>query len=402
MTAPAVHRSPRAQAPWRVVARHEIAVKMRDKAFIILTVAMLALMAGSMTFAVYMGQTRDTVEVAVAGDDAAQVVAAADAAADAAGAHLDYEAVRVPDAGRIRDDVRSKTAGFGLVHEGSSWTVVSLDEPETGKLQWLQTAVSQTAVAGNAASQGVDLAKLQQGAELKQDVLGGTGISPTAAMFITMGFGMLFYVAAMLLGSSLASSIVEEKQNRVVEVVASSTPVRDLLIGKVVAATVLGTGQMALIAAVAVAGMAATGRTHLLTSVGPGIGWFLVFFLVGIAVLATLFAATAALASRTEDTNSVTMPVTMLAALAFMAGFMSRGAVGKAVSFVPLASTAAMPGRLIMGEAEWWEPLVALALDVAAAWVLVKVGERIYTRALLQTSGRLGIKQAWHAGDPRG
>lgn len=52
-----------------------------------------------------------------------------------------------------------------------------------------------------------------------------------------------------------------------------------------------------------------------------------------------------------------------------------------------------MPARLIDGTAAWWEPLAALASNLVFAALMVLLGERIYRRALLRTSGRLNWRQ---------
>ena len=56
-----------------------------------------------------------------------------------------------------------------------------------------------------------------------------------------------------------------------------------------------------------------------------------------------------------------------------------------------------MPKRILAGGVAWWEPLVALGLLAAFAVVTVWVGERLYRRALLQTGGRVSLRQAWSA-----
>ena len=53
--------------------------------------------------------------------------------------------------------------------------------------------------------------------------------------------------------------------------------------------------------------------------------------------------------------------------------------------------------RLVTGQAQWWQALVALGLLLALTALVIVVASRIYRRALLQTSGKLGYKEAWNA-----
>lgn len=54
-----------------------------------------------------------------------------------------------------------------------------------------------------------------------------------------------------------------------------------------------------------------------------------------------------------------------------------------------------MPMRLVDGSAAWWEPIVAVVLLLAFGVALVRLAERLYSRALLQTGGQLSLKAAW-------
>ena len=58
-----------------------------------------------------------------------------------------------------------------------------------------------------------------------------------------------------------------------------------------------------------------------------------------------------------------------------------------------------MPNRIAMGAASWWEPLLAVALTLAAIAGLVVFGGRVYTRAILHTGSTLSLGDAWH-GEP--
>ena len=58
--------------------------------------------------------------------------------------------------------------------------------------------------------------------------------------------GTLFYMVCLMFGMAIAQSVVEEKQSRIVEIIASAIPLRLLLTGKVLGNTVLAFGQMVL------------------------------------------------------------------------------------------------------------------------------------------------------------
>jgi ABC-2 type transport system permease protein len=132
-------------------------------------------------------------------------------------------------------------------------------------------------------------------------------------------------------------------------------------------------------------------------SVSGAVVWFLVFFLAGFVALASLWAVAGSLASRNEDLQSTTPPLTMLVMGMFFGGIFLSGTWQTIASFVPPLSAVLMPVRLLDGDVPWWQPVVALALLLVFAGFTVVVGERIYRRALLQTQGRLSLRQAWRA-----
>ena len=154
---------------------------------------------------------------------------------------------------------------------------------------------------------------------------------------------------------------------------------------------------MALYAAIGLVGLSFTSFGALLPSVSGALGWFLVFFLVGFLLIACLWAVAGALASRTEDLQSTSTPITLLLLAIFFGSAFLSGTPQTVLSYVPPASAVLMPQRILEGSAQWWEPVVALAILLAAAAVVVLVAERLYRRSLLQTQGRLSVRQAWSA-----
>ena len=117
--------------------------------------------------------------------------------------------------------------------------------------------------------------------------------------------------------------------------------------------------------------------------------WFVLYFVVGFFALACLFAVAGALASRVEDLQSTTAPLTTALMLVYFASFGLSGTGAVIASYVPIASVVSMPARILAGEAAWWEPIVSLGFMAAFAAVTVLVGEKVYRRSLLQTRGRL-------------
>jgi len=164
----------------------------------------------------------------------------------------------------------------------------------------------------------------------------------------------------------------------------------------VIGNSVLAFGQIAVIAGISALGLTITGQSALLASLGPAIAWFVVFFVFGFVLIAALYAATAALVSRQEDVGSVTSPVTTLVMIPYflVIFFNSNETVMAVMSYVPFSAPIGMPLRLFLGDAQWWEPLVSLAILLATTVLVIVVGSRIYANSLLRTGTRVKLRDA--------
>jgi ABC-2 type transport system permease protein len=202
----------------------------------------------------------------------------------------------------------------------------------------------------------------------------------------------------MLFGLSIAQSVVEEKQSRVVEILVAAVPVRALLAGKVAANTLLALGQTVLLAAVGMAGAGITGHSDLITLILRTGGWFLLFFVLGFTMLASLWAAAGAVASRLEDLNATTMPLQILLYLPLFGALWVRepGLLMRVLSYVPFTSPLSMPQRLLLGDAAWWEALLSALIVLGTTAAMVAVAARLYERNVLRTAGRTPWRQAWN------
>lgn len=346
-----------------LVAGREITMRLRSKAFLISTgILMLAVLASVVLGSIFGGQS-DPAKVAVVG-----------AAANAVEGNPGLDPVPVDD----------EAAGEQLLRDGEVEAIISpaasdplgiavtgLDQTPTGVVQSL--AVVPTV-----------------------ELLEPAAVDPGLAYLVAFGFGIVFFMSAITFGSTIAQSVVEEKQTRVVEILLSTVSARALLTGKVIGNSVLAFGQIVAIAVLAIAGLMLTGQKVLLGGLGDSVIWFVVFFAVGFVMLAALFAASAAMVSRAEDMGSVTTPVTMLVMIPYflVIFFFDDPAVLGIMSYVPFSAPVGMPVRIFLDQAEWWEPILSLAILVATTALAVALGERIYRNTLLKTGSRVPLGEA--------
>jgi ABC-2 type transport system permease protein len=270
-------------------------------------------------------------------------------------------------------------------------------------------AIQLVAVQERAAAAGIspdELAVLAAPAPVTNVELGQVaGRSPddeTAAFIMTL----VLFGAITTYGAMVLSGVVEEKSSRTVEVLLARMPARHLLAGKIAGIGVLGLAQVVATGAVALVAVGLVDSIDLPSVRGGVMAWAVVWFILGYALYATVFGSLGSLASRTEDAANVTGPVTIVLVLSFVVSFAAIGSAGTAwarlVSWFPLTAPLAMPARIAMGVATWWDPLVAVAFTLAAIAGLVVLGGRVYTRAILHTGSMLTLGEALSAGATAG
>jgi ABC-2 type transport system permease protein len=367
----------------RLVAAREISMRLRSKAFLISTGILLVVVLGSIVASGIFAANAGAPKVAVVPQTAPLVSGLDD--------RLDItQAATVADAEQlVRDgDVEAAIVLPGTV-EGA--TPAPTATGTTGTPGGPEAAYEVLALSDTPTSV-VSLLSLAPPVQLLEP-----GDSDGFLAYVVgIAFGIVFFMAAVTFGSTIAQSVVEEKQTRVVEILLSTINARELLAGKVIGNSVLAFGQTALIGLAAVLGLAITGQSGLLGLLGPAIAWFVVFFVFGFVLIAALYSASAALVSRQEDVGSVTSPVTTLVMLPYflVIFFNSNEAVMAVMSYVPFSAPIGMPLRLFLGDAEWWEPLVSLVILLATTAVVVVIGSRIYANSLLRTGPRVKLADA--------
>ena len=219
---------------------------------------------------------------------------------------------------------------------------------------------------------------------------------PALTYFIGLGLGLVFFMAAMTFGNTIASSVVEEKQSRIVEILLASTSARVLMFGKVIACTILAFAQIGLTAVAVLAGAAISGNDMVLGKVAEPIAWFIPLFIVGFVMVAALYAAAASMVSRTEDLPSTSTPIMMLIFLPYMGViiFSSNETVMAVLSYIPFSAAVAVPMRVFLGTIAWWEPLVSLLILIVTTLLALLLATRIFERSILKSGPKLTWGQA--------
>jgi len=214
---------------------------------------------------------------------------------------------------------------------------------------------------------------------------------------------LLLYGQLFGYGIWVASGVIEEKASRVVEMLLSAIRPKQLLLGKIIGIGTLGLAQLIVISSFAIGLAFATNAIDVSSSAFGAAGLVIGWFILGFAFYATLFAAAGSLVTRMEELQNVIVPINLTILVSF---FISIGALqdpnGRLqviASILPTSSALAMPVRIVLGAAPAWQIVVSLVALVGSTVLLVPFAARLYSGAVLRTRGRVRIREAWRAAE---
>ena len=252
--------------------------------------------------------------------------------------------------------------------------------------------------------------------------------STSAAMGLGFMLSFITYMFVLLYGAMIMNSVIEEKTNRIVEVVVSSCRPFQLMLGKIIGVGLVGLTQMAIwIVLLAVIGTVAGGALGL-TGAGteaisqdamaaasaadmgmmesimrqamsinyvPIILNFVLYFIGGYLLYSSLFAGLGSAVDQPSDSSQFTTPVILIMLIAFYAGMACMenpsGPMAIWCSIIPFTSPVVMMIRLPFG-VPTWQLVLSLVLLFGTALAITWLAARIYRRGILHYGKKASFK----------
>ena len=239
--------------------------------------------------------------------------------------------------------------------------------------------------------------------------------STEAAMGLGLMLSLITYMFVLMYGAMIMNSVIEEKTNRIVEVVVSSCRPFQLMLAKIIGVGLVGLTQMAIwIILLAIVG----------TVAGSALGWtgvqapspeaiakvqdmgamqaimqqvmsinyvpivlnFILYFIGGYLLYSSLFAGLGSAVDQPSDSSQFTTPVILIMIIAFYAGMACMenpsGPMAVWCSIIPFTSPVVMMIRLPFG-VPFWQLALSLALLFGTALAITWLAARIYRRGIL-------------------
>jgi ABC-2 type transport system permease protein len=379
----------------RLVAGREISTRIRDKSFLVGSAVLIVLILGMLVFQVAINSGGDTTRIGVVGGDAATAQALR-AQGDALGTGVTV--VGFDDEAAARSAVEEQDVDGALLSPTGVQPELLVPSADAAVESLVRGAVQGLAVAGQLDAAGVQLEPPPEVDVVSLDPHAEDRVEATVVALIGV---VVLYSLLILFGQFVAQGVVEEKSSRVVELLLATMRPWQLLAGKIIGLGLLGLAQMLVIAVIGVVGALAAGVVDLPGQLIGTVLTVLAWFVLGYAFYASVFAAAASLVSRQEDLGSVITPVSLLLVVGFVVSIQAAqdptSTLATVTSFVPGLSPLVMPVRMAAGEAAWWEVATAVVLMLVAIAVIVRIGGRVYSGALLRTSGKVTFREALRA-----
>ena len=225
----------------------------------------------------------------------------------------------------------------------------------------------------------------------------------THSRLVTAQLGQtVLFLLTMLLAGMVLSNLVEEKGNKIIEVLAAAIPMDAVFLGKLFA--------MLAVSWVGITVWGLTGSAVWLAAGGslqdypaPALGWptFLalgvVYFSLGYLLLGSIFLAIGSMASTVREVQTLSMPVTMLQLLNFFFASYALSRSGTAVELaaiaVPFSSPFAMLARAAQDGA-LWPHVAAIGWQLLWVAVLVRGGAALFRKRVMKSGPAGTVKRS--------
>jgi len=233
----------------------------------------------------------------------------------------------------------------------------------------------------------------------------------------------------IIYGNMVMRSVIEEKTNRIIEIIISSVKPMQLMIGKILGTSLAGITQFAiwivfgsilLFVVTSIFGIDISNSSPVASTaidmgtqdeigkliidivhlpLGKIVFCFLIYFIGGYFLYSSLYAAIGAAVDSETDTQQFMLPIIIPLMLGIYVGFFSvidnpHGTVSTIFSYIPLTSPVVMLMRIPFGVA-WWEIILSMAILICTIFLLIWVAAKIYRVGILMYGKKPSYKELY-------
>jgi len=422
---------------WLIIKREYIN-KVRNRTFVVMTFVSPLIFIGVILLIGWLTSVNnsDVKEIAVLDDTVKGYAQLFQKTSDFEYENLD--AVTLENALKISTD----NDYYGLIHitetsEGVvSATMYSDDSPSVSYLTSIEERLSKKATEDKLVEQGVDLATLENSrvkTKLALQTYSGV-VNSKASSWVKIALGgasgYLLMMFIIIYGNMVMRSVIEEKTNRIVEIIVSSVKPIYLMLGKITGTSLAGITQFAIwivlgfiliVVGSTVFGVEAfqnpaqqdmvaqaqnTDEMQLILNdimqlpLATMISCFFIYFIGGYFLYAAIYVAIGAAVDSETDTQQFMLPVILPLILSIYVGFFSvidnpNGTVAVVFSYIPLTSPIVMLMRIPFGEIAWWQLGISILILYASIILVAYLAAKIYRIGILMYGKKTNWKELY-------
>lgn len=225
-------------------------------------------------------------------------------------------------------------------------------------------------------------------------------LSELRELLASLAQGLVFFIT-LLLATLLLSNLVEEKSNKIIEVLAAAVPLDAVFLGKLIA--MLGISMVGiavwggLLAAAAFLSLQLLPAGVALPGIAPAVGWpvfillLLLYYTTNYMLLGSLFLGVGGQASNIREIQTLSMPITFLQLMVLLLAMTVIGGDGGWVEWIaylmPFSSPLAMLALAAQSDAIW-PHLLALAWQFAWVAIIIRIAAGLFRKTVLKSGGR--------------
>ncbi|MBE7640477.1 ABC transporter permease [Salegentibacter sp. BLCTC] len=307
------------------------------------------------------------------------------------------------------------------------------ESPGLGTIQAIEKTIADRLTRKELIERGIDVDQLNNArTEVRIEIQNFSGeqtskMSNYIKMFFGGAAGYLLMMFIIIYGNMVMRSVIEEKTNRIIEIIVSSVKPIQLMLGKVLGTSLAGITQFSIW--VLLAGVLASLSFYILgidvftvqksqletveQIAQPEIAqlmvdilnlpilslviFFLIYFIGGYFLYSAIYAAIGAAVDSETDTQQFMFPVILPLMLGIYVGFFSvienpHGSISTIFSMIPLTSPIVMLMRIPFG-VPWWELAISIAILIVTNFAVVWLAAKIYRVGILMYGKKASYKE---------
>lgn len=415
-----------------LIIKREYLSRIKKKSFVILTLLMPLLMAALIFVPLLLSNIKDSEVKQIAIIDNTGKYASHFESSK----HYTFEIIRESQSGNVKTKVGKDLFGIlqitgDLAENSSAATFVSEKQIPLDLQGYINNTLSEVVKSDkiNTLAQTADI-DTQVMVDIRHVIEASGNIKVTTMRWSEDGseketstgiaaavggiFTFLMYMFILMYGTMVMQGVVEEKSNRIVEVMISSVRPFDLMMGKIIGIGLTGITQLfiwfgifgimlgiknTIFPAVEIDSISAQlGSMQMLFSINwvEIIIYFLLLFIGGYLIYASLFAMFGAAVDNAQDTQQFVMPITLIFIFSFYVGIYSLqnpdGPLAFWCSMIPLTSPIVMMVRIPF-EIPLWEKILSIVILYVSIFFVVKFAAKIYRVGILMYGKKPTIKE---------